>query len=78
MRYIIPVILFVLVLLGSSSFDTKKEDVQLVVPKGWPKPVYDVSKNKLTDEGFKLGRKLFFFRAGPWDFSCAVSAPSLT
>jgi cytochrome c peroxidase len=31
-----------------------------VVPKGWPKPVYDFSKNPVTEEGFKLGRSLFY------------------
>jgi cytochrome c peroxidase len=34
--------------------------IKFVQPKGWPKPAYDFSKNKLTDNGFKLGRKLFF------------------
>lgn len=30
------------------------------VPKGWLKPHYDFSKNPLTEEGFQLGRKLFY------------------
>ena len=30
------------------------------VPKGWSKPHYDFSKNPLTEEGFQLGRKLFY------------------
>lgn len=30
------------------------------VPKGWPKPKYDFSKNPLTEEGFQLGRNLFY------------------
>ena len=30
------------------------------VPKGWPKPHYDFKKNPLTEEGFQLGRKLFY------------------
>lgn len=30
------------------------------VPKGWPKPNYDFSKNPLTEEGFQLGRNLFY------------------
>lgn len=29
-------------------------------PAGWPKPVYDFSKNPITKEGFELGRKLFY------------------
>lgn len=30
------------------------------VPKGWPKPNYDFTKNPLTEEGFELGRQLFY------------------
>lgn len=32
----------------------------LEVPKGWPKPKYDFKKNPLTEEGFQLGRHLFY------------------
>lgn len=32
----------------------------LEIPKGWPKPHYDFSKNPLTEEGFQLGRQLFY------------------
>lgn len=43
------------------------------VPKGWPQPVYDFSKNPLTKEGFELGRKLFYDGRLSKDgnFSCA-------
>jgi cytochrome c peroxidase len=34
--------------------------IYLDVPKNWPKPVYDFSKNPLTEEGFQLGRHLFY------------------
>lgn len=30
------------------------------VPKGFPKPIYDFKNNPLTEEGFQLGRKLFY------------------
>ncbi|OYU79637.1 MAG: cytochrome-c peroxidase [Flavobacterium sp. BFFFF1] len=30
------------------------------VPKSFPKPVYDFQKNPLTEEGFQLGRNLFY------------------
>lgn len=30
------------------------------VPKGFPKPAYDFKNNPLTEEGFQLGRKLFY------------------
>ncbi len=38
----------------------KEEPVKFLIPKGWPKPHYDFSKNKLTAAGFSLGRKLFY------------------
>jgi len=41
---------------GSEKNDTLK----IVVPKGWPQPVYDFAKNPITVRGFELGRKLFF------------------
>lgn len=34
--------------------------IYLDIPKDWPKPVYDFSKNPLTEEGFQLGRNLFY------------------
>ena len=30
------------------------------VPKGWPQPKYNFKKNPLTEEGFQLGRHLFY------------------
>lgn len=31
------------------------------IPKGWPKPTVNIfSKNKLTEEGFQLGKRLFY------------------
>jgi cytochrome c peroxidase len=38
----------------------KPKPLAFIVPKGWPKPSYDFSKNPLTEEGFKLGKKLFY------------------
>jgi cytochrome c peroxidase len=32
----------------------------LEVPNNWPRPFYDFSKNPLTEEGFQLGRALFY------------------
>ena len=34
--------------------------IYLEIPKGWPKTKYNFSKNPLTEEGFQLGRKLFY------------------
>ncbi|MEO5651086.1 MAG: cytochrome-c peroxidase [Ginsengibacter sp.] len=47
--------------------------LNLEVPKGWPKP-YDIfANNPLTEEGFQLGRKLFYDGRLSKDgnFSCA-------
>ncbi len=47
--------------------------IHFIVPKGWPKPLYDFSKNPITKEGFELGRKLFYDVRLSKDekFSCA-------
>lgn len=35
--------------------------IQLEIPAGWPKPATDIfAKNRLTEQGFQLGRKLFY------------------
>src|SRR4029077_7088049 len=51
----------------------KPTPVKFIVPKGWPQPVYDFSKNPLTQEGIALGRKLFYDGNLSKDstFSCA-------
>ena len=36
------------------------DNIHLVVPEGWPAPHYDFSTNPLTQDGFILGRKLFY------------------
>ena len=41
-------------------FIINKKDVEFKIPKGFPKTVYDFRKNKITPEGFVLGRKLFY------------------
>ncbi len=40
--------------------DTFTTPLYFEVPKGWPKPHYDFKKNPLTEEGFQLGRALFY------------------
>ncbi len=42
------------------KFYGKPKPVRFIVPKGWPQPVYDFSKNPLTEEGIALGKKLFY------------------
>ncbi len=34
--------------------------INFIVPKGWPQPAYSFTKFPLTEEGFQLGRKLFY------------------
>ena len=41
-------------------FKITSKDVVFKNPNGFPKPIYDLSKNKPTPEGFTLGRKLFY------------------
>jgi len=41
-------------------FVISKKDVEIKIPKGFPKPVYNFKENKVTPEGFVLGRKLFY------------------
>ncbi|MCU0430993.1 MAG: c-type cytochrome [Cytophagaceae bacterium] len=38
----------------------KNKIKHLIQPAGWPAPVYDVEKNPITEEGFTLGRMLFY------------------
>ncbi|MGF2413274.1 cytochrome-c peroxidase [Ferruginibacter sp.] len=39
----------------------KPKYIKLDVPKGWPKPAKDIFKdNPLTEQGFQLGKKLFY------------------
>ena len=47
--------------------------IQLEIPQGWPKPQNIFANNPLTEEGFQLGRKLFYDGRLSKDgnFSCA-------
>ncbi len=36
------------------------ENIRQVVPEGWPSPVYTYQNNPLTEDGFALGRSLFY------------------
>lgn len=50
-------IVFVLI-----SFTTKyfSEPIYFEIPKNWPKPEYNFKNNTLTEEGFLLGKTLFY------------------
>lgn len=44
---------------GYGAYRPKK--ISFKIPKGWPKPGTDIfAKNKLTEQGFQLGKKLFY------------------
>ena len=38
----------------------KPTPLKFIIPKGWPKPAFDFKRNPLTQEGFELGKKLFY------------------
>ena len=50
-------ILILLILAFSKSYNTP---LYFEVPRAWPEPKYDFKKNPLTEEGFQLGRHLFY------------------
>ncbi|MEO8516955.1 MAG: cytochrome c peroxidase [Flavobacterium sp.] len=53
--------LFGLFIFATYSFvRLSTESIYFDIPKGWSKPNYDFSKNPLTEQGFQLGRKLFY------------------
>lgn len=69
MKYKLIYTLFILIfafLLGNSFiienpyFKITSKDVELKIPKGFPKPNYNFKKNKLSPDVFVLGRKLFY------------------
>lgn len=49
----------IMLLLISFRMETEPE-ISFVIPEKWPQPVYDFSKNPLTEKGFQLGRRLFY------------------
>jgi cytochrome c peroxidase len=65
-RYTIYALAAMLLVLQSCKPDpaikpvVQAEDISFKVPEGWPAPVYNFENNKLTKEGFELGRRLFF------------------
>ena len=43
-----------------NEYSISKKDVELKIPKGFPKPNYDFAENPLSPDKFELGRKLFY------------------
>lgn len=64
MKLYITIFFILCVFIGAVSWisfgPAKTHPLQFVVPKGWPQPVYDFKNNPVTEEGFQLGRKLFY------------------
>ena len=55
------IIFIAFMLIACAAFTaTKTTPIYLQSPKGWPKMHYGFSKNPLTEEGFQLGRHLFY------------------
>jgi len=50
-----------ILIVGTLSFSIKfNTPIYIDIPKNWPKPVYNFKNNLLTEEGFQLGRELFY------------------
>lgn len=70
MKRLVTIAMIVLVTFGVLAIKAcKKTDstpvtpaspISFTVPAGWPQPAYDFSSNPLTQQGFELGRKLFY------------------
>ena len=60
MKFRIQHILLFGILISLAFAIKETTPIYLETPKGWPKPHYDFSKNPLTEEGFQLGRNLFY------------------
>jgi cytochrome c peroxidase len=39
---------------------TEPTKIEFVIPNGWPQPAYNFALNPLTNEGFLLGKKIFY------------------
>ena len=57
---IVSLITFWVIIISFSVKQTGDDEVIFTIPKGWPKPAYDFKKNPVTQDGFRLGRRLFF------------------
>ena len=61
MKKHINILGFGIFIIGILSFsDVFITPLYLEIPEGWPEPKYDFKKNQLTEEGFQLGRHLFY------------------
>lgn len=76
MRFFLTILLISFIGVSAFLIDESGRDVtpmELLQPPGWPRP-YDIyANNQLTEEGFELGKKLFYDGGLSKDgnFSCA-------
>ena len=76
MKIKITIFLLFIVVLATAFINqtTKLTYLKLIIPRGWPKPTSNIfANNPLTEEGFQLGRKLFYDGnlSKDGNFSCA-------
>ncbi len=57
----ISLLSLIVALVSLAAISIRPTPIKLQTPEGWPKPASNIfSKNPLTEEGFQLGRKLFY------------------
>lgn len=59
-RYWKHITLISLIVIGFGFSNQLTTPLYLEVPKNWPEPKYDFKNNPVTEEGFQLGRNLFY------------------
>ncbi len=65
MKQRITILLLAFIILAAFAVDIappyKPTPLKLIIPKGWPQPSKNIyANNPLTEEGFQLGKKLFY------------------
>lgn len=59
-KWIMVIFLAVSALLAAFRFSQISDKGAAIYPKSWPKPTYDLSEKAISEEGFQLGRSLFY------------------
>ncbi len=60
-RYILFFVCTLLLVIMAGAIAIKPTPITIEIPQGWPQPTNNpFTKNTLTEEGFQLGRKLFY------------------
>jgi cytochrome c peroxidase len=60
MKTSIPFLLAILYVIISFRYKVASEKLEFIIPSNFPKPEYNFQNNPLTEEGFQLGRNLFY------------------